>query len=368
MPTNKAVLQPAKKAPKFEVKTAPYPSAPPDGIVVKNGAIAINPVDWIIPQKGDLMFTWLKYPFVLGEDVAGEVVEVGKNVTRFLVGDRVTGYALGTDEKINDSAEGAFQEYTILRPDMTSHIPRLMSYESACVLPLGIATAAAGLFQKDQLALQLPTFPPIPTRKTLIVWGGSTSVGSNAIQLGVAAGCEVFTTASPSNFEYAKKLGASQAFDYKSKTVVADIIAAMKGKTTAGALSCGPNGADACMAILDKCQGNKFISLAAYPAPEKEPESFVLPRTIFFFASWMISFKGKGLIKGIKSNFIFATSVAYNEVGRAVYVDFLPKALEAGSFVAAPEPHVFGKGVESIPGACEYQKKGVSAKKVVVTL
>jgi NADPH:quinone reductase-like Zn-dependent oxidoreductase len=357
MPTNKAVFQPAKKAPKFEVKTASYPSAPANGIVVKNGAIAINPVDWIIPQKGDLMFTWLKYPFVLEEDVAGEVVEVGKNVTRFRVGDRVAGYAIGTDEKINDSAEGAFQGYTVLRPDMTSHIPSSMSYERACVLPLGVATAAAGLFQKDQLALQLPTVPPVPTGKTLIVWGGSTSVGSNAIQLGVAAGYEVFTTASPSNFDCVKKLGASQAFDYKSKTVSADMIAAMKGKTAAGALSCGSNGAEACMAILDQCQGNKFISLAAYPAPEKEPESFVFPRTIFFFASWMISFKGRGLIKSIKSGFIFATSVAYNEIGKAVYVDFLPKALETGSFVAAPEPYVFGRGLRVFRGLVSTRRR-----------
>ncbi len=46
----------------------------------------------------------------------------------------------------------------------------------------------------------------------------STSVGSNAIQLAVAAGYEVITTSSPRNFDYVKKLGASQVFDYNSKT------------------------------------------------------------------------------------------------------------------------------------------------------
>jgi NADPH:quinone reductase-like Zn-dependent oxidoreductase len=45
---------------------------------------------------------------------------------------------------------------------------------------------------------------PKPTGKTLLVWGGSTSVGSNAIQLGVAAGYEVVTTASPKNFDYVR--------------------------------------------------------------------------------------------------------------------------------------------------------------------
>jgi len=62
-------------------------------------------------------------------------------------------------------------------------------------------------------------------------------VGCNAIQLAVAAGYEVFTTCSPKNFDLVKELGASQTFDYNSKTVVKDIIHAFQNKTTAGAIS-----------------------------------------------------------------------------------------------------------------------------------
>jgi NADPH:quinone reductase-like Zn-dependent oxidoreductase len=150
------------------------------------------------------MFTWLKHPSILGYDVAGEVVEVGKDVTRFQVGDRVIGFAVGTDEKVNDPAEGAFQEYMVLRPDLTSPIPNSLSYEAISVTPLGLSIVAAGLFQEDTLALHLPCLSPKPTGQTLIVWGGSTSVGCNAIQLGVAAGYEVFTTCSPSNSTLSK--------------------------------------------------------------------------------------------------------------------------------------------------------------------
>jgi NADPH:quinone reductase-like Zn-dependent oxidoreductase len=339
-----------------------------DGVVIKTRAVAINPIDWLIQEKGDIMYGWLKYPMILGFDVAGEVVEVGKNVARFQAGDRVIGLTRGTDEKINNPAEGGFQEYTVLQPDLTAHIPSTMSFESAAVIPLGLATAAAGLFQKDQLGLQYPTANPKLAGKTLIVWGGSTSVGSNAIQLGVAAGYEVFTTASPSNFAYVKKLGARQVFDYKSPSVVADMVKAFKGKTAAGALAIGPGGAEACMAILDKVQGNKFVSLATYPLPRKEPENLVMLRTIYFFVSWIAAYKLKGHIKGIKSNFIVASSVAHNDVGKTIFVDFLPEALRAGSFIAAPESYVFGKGLENIQGAMEYQKKGMSAKKVVVSL
>jgi NADPH:quinone reductase-like Zn-dependent oxidoreductase len=41
------------------------------------------PIDWIKQVRGDLVFPWIKYPFILGSDVAGEVVEIGVNVTRF---------------------------------------------------------------------------------------------------------------------------------------------------------------------------------------------------------------------------------------------------------------------------------------------
>ncbi len=89
---------------------------------------------------------------------------------------------------------------------MAAPIPHTMSYEAAAVLPLALST---GLFQTDQLALQYPSATPKPTGQTVLVWGGSTSVGSNAIQLAVAAGYEVITTSSPRNFDYVTKLGGN---------------------------------------------------------------------------------------------------------------------------------------------------------------
>jgi NADPH:quinone reductase-like Zn-dependent oxidoreductase len=191
----------------------PYTPPGENEIVVKNGAVAVNPVDWLKQAFGDLMFSWIKYPVILGSDLAGEVVEVRKGVTRFEVGDRVIGHVVGMDARSNKSAEGAFQQYTIIRANLASPIPSSVPYENACVLPLCLSTAACALFQKDFLALQYPTVSPKPNGKSLLVWGGSTSVGSNAIQLAVAAGYEVITTASPKNFEYVKRLGAIEVFD-----------------------------------------------------------------------------------------------------------------------------------------------------------
>ncbi|KAL2007326.1 hypothetical protein VTN00DRAFT_8764 [Thermoascus crustaceus] len=115
--TNKAAWQPAKKTASLEVKSAPYTPPSENEIVIKNAAVAISPIDWEIQQKGDLMSTWLNYPFVIGTDATGEVVEVGKAVTRFQVGDRVVGFTRGVDQKINDPAQGAFQECTVLHTD-----------------------------------------------------------------------------------------------------------------------------------------------------------------------------------------------------------------------------------------------------------
>ena len=257
MPSNTAAWLTAAKAHPLEIKSAPYTPPHENEIVIKNGAVAINPVDWMKQDDGGLLFSWIKFPFVLGTDCAGEVVDVGRAVTRFKAGDRVVGHANGIEQKFNNSAYSAFQNYTVLLDHMASPIPSTMSYESAAVLPLGLSTAACGLFQEDQLALQYPSVPPPkPTGKTLLVWGGATSVGSNAIQLAIAAGYEVITTASPMNFDYVKRLGACEVFDYNSHTVIEDLIRAFKNKTIAGAMSIGPGAADVC---------RKYISLSFIP-------------------------------------------------------------------------------------------------------
>ena len=231
-----------------------------------------------------------------------------------------------------------------------------------------LSTAACGLFQKDHLNLQYPTNPPKPTGKTILIWGGSTSVGTNAIQLAVAAGYSVVATASPKNFNYCKSLGASQVFDYNSKTVVADLTAALQKTNFAGAFSAGVNSAEPCFDIVNKCQGRKFVSLASYLSLVPEPTKLKLLRTILFFASWFIRTIISTKFRGIDWKLVFATTHVYNGVGKAVFEDFLPGALENGTYLAKPEPLVVGKGLEFVQEAFEVQMKGMSAKKVAVSL
>ena len=347
MPSNTAAWLTAAQATPLEVKEAPYTSPGENEILIKNGGIAINPVDWAVQARGDTLFPWAQYPTILGTDVAGEVVEVGSGVTRFKVGDRVLGMATGFRPDSANS-ERAFQAYTKLQSNMAAQIPSALSYESACVIPMGISVGACGLFEKDMLALEYPTVKPTPKGKTVLIWGGSTSMGCNAIQLAVSAGYEVLSTSSPKNFDLIKKLGASQVFDYNSPNIINELIEAFKGKTCAGAVAIGnavtmfSGVAEACIEVVSKVDGTKFVALTM-PVP-------------------------KDVLAGVEAKFILGQSLKDNDLGKIIYEDFLPEALANGQFVAAPEPIVVGKGLEYLQEALDVQKKGVSAKKVVVSL
>ena len=258
------------------------------------------------------------------------------------------GMVMGSNPKHQVSAERGFQAYSILQSNMAALIPATLSYESACVLPMGVSVAAYGLFRKDMLALEYPTTSPKPQGRTVLIWGGSTSMGCNAIQLAVSAGYEVISTSSPKNFDLVKKLGASQVFDYSSPTVITDLVEAFKGKVCAGAVAIGnvatmfSGVAEACVEVVSKVEGTKFVALTM-PVP-------------------------KDLPAGAEAKFILVGEMKDDELGNVIYRDFLPKALAEGHYVAAPEPLVVGKGLGCLQEALDVQKKGVSARKVVVSL
>jgi NADPH:quinone reductase-like Zn-dependent oxidoreductase len=371
-PANEALWLPAKRA-AFEVRPAPYIPPQNGEIVIRTHAVAINPIDRMMPSMGGFITPWLTYPAVVGSDVAGEVVEVGAGVTRFRIGDRVLGHAVGIEKTRNRPAEGAFQLYTVLLSHMAAPIPDAMSYEDATVLPLGVSTAACGLFQTDFLGLNPPKPGPKPSGRTLIVWGGSTSVGSNAIQLAVAAGYDVVTTASPRNFDYVRRLGAREAFDYRSSTVVADMVRSLNGRVVAGAIAIGAGATSACIDVLAKSDSNRFIAVATPPAsfddvPLGRERLLRLVPAIARMLTGSIKLAIKARLKGVRTKFIWGGALFGNEVGPMIYEAFLPGALAEGRYVAAPAAKVVGHGLEAIPKALDLHLKGVSATKLVVTL
>lgn len=256
-PRNHAAWATSPKARPFMVRESPYYPPGPRELVMKNSAVAINPIDYMV--QDDAILDYLQYPHILGCDVAGEVVEIGSEVADFAVGQRVirlvpfpflTLYAqrdkVGSNIQIShgfgldsgQSKHGAFQRYTVCRSELVCPLPAHISFPRGVVLPCAVSTAAAGLYQEDHLHLKSLSINSSPrdtdTSKIVLVWGGASSVGSCAIQLAKASGYEVFTTASARNHELCTALGAAQAFDYRDAGVEDGIIDALRGKALVG--------------------------------------------------------------------------------------------------------------------------------------
>ncbi|KAE8163978.1 chaperonin 10-like protein [Aspergillus tamarii] len=336
-----AYLVAARKAP-LEVQQAPYPSPDPGTIVVRNHAVAINPVDWKL-QNFEIFP--LKYPFILGEDVAGEIIAIGSGVTNFTIGQRVIGHC--KNFTAGDNRYSGFQNFTVLSATLTAPLPPLISYEEAVVLPVSVSTAAAGLFQKDYLNLPHPSLSPQPLGQTVLIWGGSSSVGISAVQLAHAAGVEVIATASPHNHALLKNLGVSQVFDHRSPNVVDDIVAALENKQVVGAYDCISENQTqrACAEILERSKA--ACKILVYTNDVSTPQE---------------------LPSSVTSKGIFCLTVENNEVGPAVWTEYLPQALECGQFKPLPEPLVVGTGLEFVQMAMERNMAGMSALKAVVKL
>jgi NADPH:quinone reductase-like Zn-dependent oxidoreductase len=349
MPDQNIALWLPKRGARFEVGSAPCTPPAANEVVVRARAIAVNPVDGLPGFLYRVILPWLTFPAVVGSDVAGEVVEVGPGVTRLRPGDRVLGHAFGVEKSQNRPAEGAFQHYVVLMQHMVSPIPGSLSFEKAAVLPLALSTAASGLFQKDQLGLALPGADPAGRPETVLVWGGSTSVGSNAIQLARNAGYRVVATASPHNFDYVRSLGAAEAVDYHSRTAVDEVVDRIGDSPLAGTLAITPGSLQPAVKIASRTMGSKRVA-SARPGPLTQLRARRARRL------------------GVEVSVIWGATLKDNEVGPAIYVDFLPAALAAGAYRAAPDAIVVGDGLARIPDALQQLRHGVSAQKLVVTV
>ncbi|OTA69999.1 GroES-like protein [Hypoxylon sp. EC38] len=345
-PTNRAFWQDNINVPST-IRQAPIPSKLEDGdILIKAGAWGMNPVDAFLQF---VALPFLKYPLIPGEDIAGTVEAVGPGpaLNKFKVGDRVVGYAIGASSRGN-VARGAFQEHVLLDANLTAKIPDSISFAEAVVFPLCMATAGHALFGKDYLALPYPRIGGAPrTGKSVMIWGGASGVGSNAIQLAKAAGFDVVTTCSARNFEYVLGLGADKVFDYKSATVVDDVVAEIdKGVCVGVFQAAGPFDAVVpCCQVSYKSKQKLFVACANAVPEGAAPE-------------------------GVEAKFVFGGGdgqVIYYDTSREIFGEFLPKALERGEYKVAPKPEVMPtKGLEGIQEALDTVRKGVSAKKIVV--
>lgn len=372
MSVHNAAVMPSPRAP-LDVATATTPEPAADEILVRVRAVAINPVDWVIQGTSRITYRWLRTPAVLGSDVAGEVVAVGSDVTRFRVGQRVFGLATGTDNGRDPLREGAFQEYTVLLERLAAPTPDALTDEEAAVFPLGLSTAACALFQPAHLGLRMPTGEtPSAAEGVVVVWGGSTSVGMNAVQLARAAGYDVVSTASPRNAATVRSLGADAVIDYTAPTAVDDLVAAIGGRTVVGAVALGAGSTDACIEVLRRTGGTR-LAMASTPVSLAD-----LVGRKRLFPAMLPVFTRIGLTTlrstlrarraGIRAGFVWGSSLRDDAIGPGLWGGVVPRAVADGSLRPMPEPLVVGEGLADIQGALDRQRAGVSASKLVVRL
>ena len=181
----------------------PQPEPQGEQVLVKVGAVSLNPVDTYI-RAGTIEFE-LPKPYILGCDLAGEVVETGPDVTRFKVGDRVWGTNQGLLGR-----QGTFAEYAAVDQCWLYPTPENVSDEEAAAIALVGITAHLGLFHHANLQ----------AREIVFVNGGSGGVGSCVVQMAHAVGARVITTAgSIEKVRACTAMGADKAVDYKKRDV-----------------------------------------------------------------------------------------------------------------------------------------------------
>ncbi|MBD2445999.1 NAD(P)-dependent alcohol dehydrogenase [Nostoc sp. FACHB-152] len=182
------------------------PQIKPDQLLVKVHASSVNPVDWKI-RKGMLsVLTGRSFPLILGFDVAGEVVSVGSQVTRFQPGDAIYGST--------SFPGGAYAEFAAIPEKVAALKPTNLSYEEAATVPLAALTALQAL--RDLGNMQ--------AGQTVLINGAAGGVGIFAVQIAKALGTEVTGVCSTKNLDFVKSLGADRVVDYTQQDFTTEAI------------------------------------------------------------------------------------------------------------------------------------------------
>lgn len=170
-----------------------------DEVRIQVHAASINPLDLRIVEGEFKLLTPAKFPLILGNDLAGTIVEVGAQVTHLQVGDEV--YA-----KTDHIQHGAFAEFCVVSAKNVALKPKNLSMQEAASLPLVALTAWQALVELAELK----------AGQKVLIHAGSGGVGSVAIQLAKHLGAYVATTTSAKNSDWVKDLGADLVIDYKT--------------------------------------------------------------------------------------------------------------------------------------------------------
>ncbi|RCK66810.1 Protein YIM1 [Candida viswanathii] len=179
---------------------------PNNDILVKIHYASLNPVDYKMQHV--TFFT----PFInhgMGKDFSGEVVAMGKNITKFKVGDFVQGLHPGVL-----TTDGTFSEYLLINTNLLAFnteiatVPSNTNLEQAAAWPLVLGTA---LLLIDQLQIR---------GKKVLLLGGATSVGRYLTQLlKIEGASDIVVSCSPRSQELVESLGATKIINYRENVL-----------------------------------------------------------------------------------------------------------------------------------------------------
>jgi NADPH2:quinone reductase len=199
-PGGPEVLRPSERA---------RPEPKPHEVLVKVAAAGVNRPD--VLQRQGLYAPPPDASDLPGLEIAGEVEACGATVTMWKPGDKVCALAHG----------GGYAEYCVTPEVQALPVPKGLSMIEAASLPETFFTVWSNVYDRGRLA----------PGETLLVHGGTSGIGVTAIQMAAATGNRVFATAgSDEKCAACVKLGASQAFNYKTQDFVEGVKQATGGK------------------------------------------------------------------------------------------------------------------------------------------
>jgi NADPH:quinone reductase-like Zn-dependent oxidoreductase len=194
----------------LELKDVEKPTLLENEILVEVHAASVNAYDWhfltadvfLIRLMGGGLFRPKKK--TLGADIAGRIVAVGKNITRFHVGDEVFGTAKG--------GSGGFAEYVCATEKSLALKPANASFDEASTAAMAALTALQGL--RDEGKIQ--------SGQKVLIYGASGGVGTFAVQIAKSFGAEVTAVCSTRNMDIARSIGANHVIDYTREDFTED--------------------------------------------------------------------------------------------------------------------------------------------------
>ena len=292
------------------LRDIPEPAIGDNEVLVQVKAAAVNPLELLILTGSLRLMQSYSLPLTLGNECAGVVEKIGRNVTKFQKGDRV--YARLPINKI-----GAFAEYAAVEEKALAKMPAGYEFTAAAAIPLTGLTAYQGIVE------ELKAKPG----ESLLIPGGSGSFGQMAVPIAKAMGLRVIVTGNERAREKVLALGAEQYLDYRKENyweMVSDM------DYVIDTLGAGEFGHE--LSVLK--QGGMLVSLKTGPNREFALKNHVSPWKRLLFTMAGAKYDKAAHKQKKEYRFLFVRSDGSQ-------LQKITEIVEQNHIVPAVDPHIF---------------------------